>query len=612
MKYLILIVFLFLSLSDANALDIDAKTKFYDLLPHSKIYIDKTESLNLQDIYKIEDKFKTNDKKLLGYGYAPEFNIWIKFTLKNITNKALNRVLEYDNPLATHIEFFNPADNYVKKEGYFQVSEDRKTVNPTFKIQLLPNESKIFYIKASSNITTLIVKLSLWKSDDFFQSEIKHQFILALFFGAMIILGVYNLFIYFFTKDISYLYYVLYIFGIVFHQLIYVGLVNIYVFDQEARTYIMQLGSLVVTLPALSLALFSKTFLQIKQYRKINIILNIFIVLTITNASVFIFNEEYISLRNIMPILLLVYLIFITTYAALKKNRQAYFVLFGWVSFLTAGIFMYLSSVGIFNIFKYVPYYAEISIVSEALIFSIALADRIKQLQLDNDKVHREFILHQKHEKERLENTVLERTNDLKSTLDEKSMLLKELNHRVKNNMQTIVSLVRLQIDELDDEKVKDILTTTHNRINAMSHLHDLLYEQSDLSSVDANGYFRLLIDEIRESYSKDIQIHLEIDAKLMMEQAIYCGLILNELITNSFKYAFKSTKGNINIKLSKEAENYLLLVSDDGVGYDKKESSSLGLVLVDSLARKKLKGTIDINSSSGVEVKIRWSYKDE
>ena len=459
----------------------------------------------------------------------------------------------------------------------------------------------------------MIVKLNLWESDDFFASEIEHQFILALFFGSMIILGVYNLFIYFFTKDISYLYYVFYIFGIIFHQLIYVGLANVYIFDQDLRTHIMQLGSLVVAFPALSLALFSRSFLQINQYRKINIILNIFIVLIPINAFIFIFNEEYISLRNIVPVLLLIYLILITIYATVKKNRQAYFILFGWFSFLTAGVFMYLSSVGVFNVFQYIPYYVEISIVAEAIIFSIALADKIKQLQIENNKVHSALILHQKLDQKRLEQKVIEKTNDLKSALDEKSMLLKELNHRVKNNMQTIVSLVRLQIDEIEDEKMKDILTTTHNRINAMSHLHDLLYDQSNLSSVDANDYFRLLVDEIRDSYSKNIKIHLEIDAKLMMEQAIYCGLILNELITNSFKYAFVLTEGNINIKLSKEGRNYLLFVSDDGVGYDQKQSSnSLGLILVDSLARKKLNGMIDIDSSDGVQVKIKWSYKDE
>ena len=142
LKYLILISYLFISFSSANILEIDNKTKSYDLLPHSKIYIDNTKSLDLQDIYKRDREFKHNNKKLLAYGYAPDFNVWVKFTLKNSTDKPLNKIIEYGNPLATHIEFFNLTDNYVEKEGLFQVKKNRKTINPVFKIKLQANESK--------------------------------------------------------------------------------------------------------------------------------------------------------------------------------------------------------------------------------------------------------------------------------------------------------------------------------------------------------------------------------------------------------------------------------------------------------------------------------------
>ncbi len=613
LKSLILTFYLFLSFANASLLEIDDKGFFYDLLPHSKIYIDKTKSLELQDIYKIDNKFKKNDKKLIGYGYSPDFNVWVKFTLKNTTKKPLNRIIEYDNPLTTHIEFFNLTDNYVEKEGLFQVSKDRKTINPVFNIKLQANESKTFYIKVTSQITTLIVKLNLWEYDTFYEKEIKHQLVLALFFGAMFILGVYNLFIYFFTKDRSYLYYVLYIFGIIAHQIIYVGMANVYLFNQAWRIYFIDYAPLVVSLPIFFLALFTKSFLQTKQYPMLNKILNIFIIIMPISVIVFTATDMFSKYRNFFYILFFTYLIFITLYATFKKNHQAYFISFGWSIVLMATILMALSSSGIFNIFKYFSYLVEVAFILEAIIFSIALANQLNYYQKEKNEANQKLIVQQENEKERLGKIVKEKTNDLKNTLDEKSMILKELNHRVKNNMQTIVSLVRLQIDELEDDKIKEILTTTHNRINAMSHLHDLLYDQTNLSSVNANDYFRLLIDEIRESYSKNIQIHLEIDAQLMMEQAIYCGLILNELITNSFKYAFIFSEGNINIKLCREGTEYLLFVGDDGIGYDKNTSSnSLGLILVDSLVRKKLNGMVDIDSSDGVKVKIQWSYKDE
>lgn len=613
LKYFLIIFLFFLYIAKATVIEVDDKTKFYNLLPDSKIYIDKSKSLALQDILKIKNEFKENDKKLLAYGYSPDFNVWVQFTLKNTTNKPLNKIVEYDHPLTTHIEFFNPSDTYTKKEGLYQMDRNRRTINPIFKINLNAQESKTFYIQASSHITTLIVKLTLHNTDSFYEKEIKHQFILGLFFAAMFILGIYNLFIYFFTKDRSYLYYVLYIFGVILHQMIYVGIANIYILNQKFSIFFIEYASLLVAFPIFFLALFTKSFLELHQYKIYNKILTVYLLLFPFLTSIFIFTEQFNRYRNIFTMLLMIYLVVITIYATLKRNRQAYFILFGWFIILVAGTFMYLSSIGIFDMHQYFPYIVEISLVSETVIFSIALADRINQLQKEKNEANKKLITQQKNEKERLEIKVSEKTIDLKNMLDEKQMLLKELNHRVKNNMQTIVSLIRLQLDELEENKAKEILTTTYNRISAMSHLHELLYYQTNISKVNAKDYFRLLTSEIQESYGEYITIHLEITSDLELEQAIYCGLILNELTTNAFKHAFTLNSGNIYIKFSRTQTHYLLSVSDDGIGYSEDISSnSLGLLLVNSLVKSKLKGNINIDSNNGVEVIIKWEVNNE
>lgn len=613
LKYFLIAFLFFLSIVEANIIELDDKTKFYDLLPNSKIYIDKSKSLTIENIVKMENEFKVNDKKLLGYGYSPDFDVWIKFTLKNTADKPVDKILKYGNALTTHIEFFSPSDAYMKKEGLYQIAKDRKTIYPIFKINLQAQESKTFYIKASSHITTLIVKLSLYDNDSFYEEEIKYQLILGLFFASMFILGVYNLFIYFFTKDLSYLYYVLYVFGVIVHHMAYVGFANVYLLDQASRVNLVEYASLVTAFPIYFLALFTKSFLHTNQYPVINKILNIFLIVIPISIVLFLTFEMFYKYRNLLNMLLFTYLIIISIYAAIKKNRQANFILFGWFIVLSAGIFMYISSIGVFDIYQHQPYLVEIAFVVEAVVFSIALADRIKQLQKEKIDANTRLISQQKNEKERLELQVAEKTIDLKNSADEKEMLLKELNHRVKNNMQTIVSLVRLQLDETDDTYAKTILTTTYNRINAMNHLHELLYYQNNISNVNANDYFTLLVDEIQDSYSKDIKIHLDISSELKLEQAIYCGLILNELITNAFKHAFPSKCGNIYIKLSKSSTEYLLSVADDGIGYNKKISSnSLGLILVDSLIKSKLRGTLDISSEDGVKVLIKWKKENE
>ncbi len=609
------IVFLVLlsSFLCASPVRVDAQTPFYDLLPDAQIYIDKTRSLSFEGIQTKEKEFLNNDKKLLGFGYAPDFDVWVKFTLKNETAYTLEKILEYDNTITSEIELFEDTNLISRKEGLYYINDGRKTINPIFKISLSPYESKTYYLKARSYITALIVKLNVWESEDFYEKEITHQLCLALFFGAISILAIYNLFLFFFTKDVSYFYYVLYIVGVMVHHGIYVGLANIYILNHQWIVWLIGLSPLIVAFPIVALALFSRSFLRMKQYPLLEKILTVYLGVFALFLFATLLTNALHPYRNIFFISLLVYLFMVAVYAAIKKNRQAYFILFGWVAILIAFFFMYLSSAGIFNIYEHMRYFIEICIVLEALIFSIALADRIKQLQKDKEHANERLLHQQKNEQQRLELKVMEKTKNLNVALEEKELLLKELNHRVKNNMQMIVSLVRLQKDEISDEKLQNILQTVHNRINAMSHLHELLYKQETILHVNAYDYFSLLMEEFEESSEQEITIHFDIKTDLKIDQAMYCGLILNELVTNAFKYAFPDGKGSIYILLEKRDGAYHLRINDDGIGYNQdKTSNALGLVLVKTLAIQQLKGEIRIDSTHGVTVEIMWSEQDE
>ncbi|RXK12513.1 histidine kinase [Halarcobacter mediterraneus] len=611
-KLLILVLLLFNPLF-SKTLPIYSEIEKIDLLRFSQIYIDSTQNLSILDIKKENINFRNNDKKMVGFGYSPAFNVWIKFTLKNETEKKILKILEYDNPLTTHIEFYSPDNNYRKiQKGLFFKDKNTNTINSTFQIVLEPFSKKTYYIKAKSEITPLIVKINLWENSNFLSKELKHQAILCLFFGAMLILAIYNLFIYFFTKDVSYLYYVLYIIGIIIHHSLYVGLATTYILESYLIKNVFIFASVIVAIPILALAFFTKEFLHTKQYPKNNRFLNIYILILILSIIFFLLTNSYDKYRNILTMLLLVYLMSLTIYAALKKNTQAYFILFGWSIFLLSGLAMFLSSAGVFNIYQYFPYFVETSFVLEAIIFSIALANKINKLQKQKNEANQRLLKHQESETKRLSKEVNKRTKDLKETLVEKELLLKELNHRVKNNMQTIVSLIRLQNDEVKNEKLNDILLTIQNRINAMSHLHELLYKQDNISHINTYAYFEVLIEEVKESYKKDVDIKIDIKTNLRMEQAIYCGLILNELLTNSFKYAFPNLIGKISITLTKKNNLITLIVKDNGIGYNKeKVHDSLGLTLVDTLARKQLKGNIFIDTTKGVFSKIIWEDKE-
>jgi len=169
--------------------------------------------------------------------------------------------------------------------------------------------------------------------------------------------------------------------------------------------------------------------------------------------------------------------------------------------------------------------------------------------------------------------------------------------------MQMIISLLRLQSNKIVDENAKDILKTAQNRIGSISKLHELLYKKNEVSKIDTKNYFVSIVNEILKSTtnSKNIEIVFDINADLNMAKAIYCGLIVNELVTNSIKHAFGKNGGKIEISLYKENYKYILLVEDNGKGFDpSKKSDSIGLLLVKTLSSMQLKGDFFIDSKNG------------
>lgn len=597
-----------LFLSYLSATNIDDKSSNIDILSSSEIFIDYSKKLTIDKIIENKVSFSKIDSSTKKFGYSPDFKVWIKFTLHNIENEAILKIIEFDNPLVTNINFYE-NNNLKESEGLLNKNIERKSVNPVFHIKLEKDEIKTYYIEASSKKTSLSLKLNLYSYEAFYKQEIIQQIILSLFFGGMIVLALYNLSIYFMIKDISYFYYVGYIITLVFHHLLYVGFANLYLFDSAFMEYVVRYAAIFIALPVLFLALFSKSFLQINQYPKINFILNILIALLVSSVILFIFTNYLEPYRNVISILVMLYLFFITFYAFLKRNEQAKLILFGWTAILFAGSLMYLSSSGIIEDDLSSYYIIEIAFILEALVFSIALANRIKRLQDEKEKMQLSLITEQKENEARLNKIVSNKTNNLIIALEEKEILLKELNHRVKNNMQTIISLIRLQNDEINDSKINILLTTIQNRISAMSHLHQLLYQKDTITFVDANEYFEKIISEIKQSFEHDIDVIYDINSNLSSESAIYCGLILNELLTNSFKHAFDENKsGIVNISFFGKNKEYKLIYSDNGKGYNPNiKKSSLGLTLIETLAKKQLKAEMNISTNEGVKVKLRW-----
>lgn len=210
----------------------------------------------------------------------------------------------------------------------------------------------------------------------------------------------------------------------------------------------------------------------------------------------------------------------------------------------------------------------------------------------------------------------LQTEDQIKASLREKEVLLREIHHRVKNNLQIISSLLNLQSRYIKDKQVLHVFKESQNRIKSMVLIHKKLYQSKDLARVDFAEYIRSLIADLFRSYKADydlITLKTNIDDVFLgIDTAIPCGLIINELVSNSLKYAFEDGQGEIRIDLHSEKEGkFTLIVSDSGVGFPKdldfRNTESLGLQLACTLVDQ-LQGTIELDRTCGTKFKIAFT----
>lgn len=204
----------------------------------------------------------------------------------------------------------------------------------------------------------------------------------------------------------------------------------------------------------------------------------------------------------------------------------------------------------------------------------------------------------------------------IKRSLMEKEILLKEIHHRVKNNLQIISSMLNLQSEYVKDKQTLDLFTESRNRVKSMALIHEKLYQSKDLARINFADYVRTLTEDLFRSYrGSSAEIALKIDVEdvfLNIDKAVSCGLIINELIANSLKHAFPSgRKGEIKISLHPDINGmFALTVSDNGTGLpenvDSRNVESLGLQLAGLLVEQ-LDGAIELDKSKGTSFRITF-----
>ncbi|MBF0119638.1 MAG: PAS domain S-box protein [Desulfobacterales bacterium] len=249
------------------------------------------------------------------------------------------------------------------------------------------------------------------------------------------------------------------------------------------------------------------------------------------------------------------------------------------------------------------------------------------QIELENHKKNLEDIIKERTSELESANNLLKQEiearkqseKNIEASLKEKEILLRELQHRVKNNMQLIMSLLNYQARKIKNTELKEMFNDTLSRIRSMSLIHDILYTNKALATINLGAYIRLLINHIKQLYSgRNPNIKILVDSEevpISIDHAIPCGLIINELVTNSVKYAFPEKQEGVIAVIVKQLNNQTVNISiyDDGIGFKHNDSkdlstSGIGLDIVKNLTEKQLGGYLEFDSTKGTSCNIQFN----
>ncbi len=460
----------------------------------------------------------------------------------------------------------------------------------------------------------------------------------ALFQGATLILFLFNMLVFFNTRNRSYLYYAIYIFLWSCLYFALLGMADITLF-KEVPHLTIRFGLFAQDLDFIFYLLFTRSFFQTSiHYKRLDKWISRFIILDLVFLVINFLNLQIFGNYNILNIGIsfmllaeLIYTLIIVITVLKSKSVIAYYYVTGvlfLVSFSLAGYILYT----IFKIHTGMVM-AEVGSILEFMAFSLALAYQSKQNEIEKRRAQEELVeqlLENRKMQEvysnKLENEVLQRTLRitkqkeevlsrnvlLQRNNQEKEIMLAEIHHRVKNNLQVISSILNLQARKLLDETAVKAVEEGRDRVNAIALVHQKLYQNDQWETVKMDDYLSSLIQNIVAAYGQKDNLSIQLDIhelELDFEKAVSLGLIVNELISNSMKHAFEGID-HPTILISLGLKNGLLKlkVEDNGIGipegFTVKGQTNFGLKLV-HLSSLNMDAKIDVKSKNGTLIEV-------
>lgn len=588
------------------AIAIEAKGTQAEEIPYKTFYYeDNDASLTFNQLDST--KFIETEPSQLIFGVTKK-TVWVKVNIDSIVQNPF--VLTIDRSLIDTLQIFIPEKQSTKTYlfGIRKIRPEQALVNPMPSILIDPNKlvSKNIYIKANSSYS-LLLPIELSYPKEFYKNSQLYDFFAAILLGALLVMMLYNFFLWTSVRDNTYLIYCL---GILFTIIIQATI--------QGYSFLVLPHTLAISYYFVSIGIAANVILSVwfcirllvrRNFKKW-MLFCCYVLIAMAGAIILLdvlsFHHQAKVIVVLSTTLGSICLLLIGCILWFKKVVAAKYFTLAWVIYLV-GILVYgLRSEGVLEHNFFTSNFAHIGKFCEVLLLSFALGNKYNTVKREKERLQLQL-------NSELEDLVSERTLALNLALQEKDILIKEVHHRVKNNLQVISSILNIQSRGLVDQKAKEAVMEGQSRIKAMSFIHQKLYKGEDLAYIDMESYINELATYLFKTYKPSNLINLRLNLapiKLDLDSAIPIGLILNELITNALKYAFiEETEGTLSIGFERQDEQCILIVQDSGVGLPSnlKEAKTMGMRLINTLSDQ-IEATLDIRNTPGASFQLSFT----
>lgn len=609
LKYLISI-FLFINFLYANSSTLVLEDGFSFNENFEISYLkDSSNELNIQEIANSNDFQKHSNKFSLGY---LKDTIWIKVDLKNKSSKE-DFILSLNEHFyeKANMHYFDKSENLWKtlKNGVFTPIKERniETSKLAFNFKIQQNSSQTIFVELKAKYP-YFGNIAVYSKDYFFASRILNiDSFFILQFGILLIIIIFNLFLWLSLKEKVYIYYV----GYTFFALVY--LINIsgllIYFDLQHYMYKLHFS---VSLCIIFLALFSIEYFEAKKYFKASVFVIKILILLLFVFAFMMVAVSYSPWNNFMNhIITLILITLIVSSIKIYKKGQYFlkYYIFAISIYFTSVIIFILFLMGIIE-YNYFNRYAYIYCLSlEIIVFALILSNRYNIIKNEQIKTQNELISLQINQNKLLENEVEKKTLKLTKLVKERELLVKEVFHRVKNNFHVITAFLWFE-SKKDDNKHR--FTELINRIKSMSLIHEYLCNSKDLIDINLKEYIDELVKTIIQTYSiPTLKINTNIEnINLEFENIMSLGVVVNEIISNSIKHHPKEKAIILDINCYKKSDSVILIIVDNGLGFDENiQKTGLGLELIKDFINKLPNAKYSFYKENGTVFEL--SFKD-